>query len=190
MSVAHLHFRQLKVEDRLILERNSRVIHRTSNGLEMIATGGAIVRANSLSSRNAPITGAVTLMQQVHEGRTLLLQSAVLTTVTLPTATGSGSVYKFIVGAVNAAGYVIKAAVGTNLLKGTILQTNSGASGALRGWSPAATDDTITLNSTTTGGAAVGDFLELQDIGANLWAVRGSVTCTGTAATPYSDTVA
>ena len=39
-----------------------------------------------------------------------------------------------------------------------------------------ATDDTITLNGTTTGGQ-LGDWIELTDVATDLWAVNGVVTC-------------
>ncbi len=111
-------------------------------------------------------------------------------TFTLPNATGSGSIYRFVVGAVNTSNYVIKSNRGADVLKGQVINTNSGSAGAARGWYPAATDDTITLNGTTTGGSNVGDWVELIDAGANTWIVNGLTTGTGTVATPFSDTVA
>ena len=51
------------------------------------------------------------------------------------------------------------------------------------------TDDTITLDGTTTGGAAIGDYIELMDIAANQYVVRGNLTATGTEATPFSASV-
>ena len=38
------------------------------------------------------------------------------------------------------------------------------------------TDDTLTLNGTTTGGQ-IGDWIEMMDIGTNQWAVRGQLVC-------------
>jgi len=183
-------FNNACIDFELMFLRNTRVRHILFNGQEIVASAGALVRMATTGMRNILNATSITLDQRIHEGRTIVLNSAVAVTDIVPVATGSGAIYKFIVGAVNTNGYVLKPPVGTTLFKGTILQTNSGASGALRGWSPGATDDTITLNGTTTGGAAVGDYIEIQDIAANTYAVRGSITCTGTAATPYSDTVA
>ena len=44
----------------------------------------------------------------------------------------------------------------------------------------------ITLNATTTGGAAAGSRLTLMPYAANKWAVQGSFVGSGTVATPFS----
>ena len=44
----------------------------------------------------------------------------------------------------------------------------------------------ITLNATTTGGAARGSFITLVPLAANLWSVNGTLIGSGTAATPFS----
>lgn len=189
MGLLQQRFINACIDRELMFLRGSRIRHIMFNGQELIASAGSLVRMTTVSQRNVSVTAALTLDERLHENRTLVLNSTALLGVTVPVATGSGAIYRFIVGTVNTNSYTIKPPVGTTLFKGTILQTNSSASGALRGWSPAATDDTITLNGTTTGGAAIGDYIELQDIAANTYAVRGSVTSAG-AATPYSDTVA
>ena len=44
-------------------------------------------------------------------------------------------------------------------------------------------------NGTTTGGVAIGDFIELIDIATDKWLVFGHTTTSGTEATPFSATV-
>ena len=44
----------------------------------------------------------------------------------------------------------------------------------------------ITLNATTTGGAARGSFISLIPLADNLWSVNGVLVGSGTAATPFS----
>ena len=44
----------------------------------------------------------------------------------------------------------------------------------------------ITLNATTTGGAARGSMISLIALAANLWSVNGVLVGSGTAATPFS----
>ena len=44
----------------------------------------------------------------------------------------------------------------------------------------------ITLNATTTGGAARGSFISLIPLAANLWSVNGVLVGSGTVATPFS----
>ena len=47
----------------------------------------------------------------------------------------------------------------------------------------------VSAAGTTTGGAAIGDWVELVDIATNQWAVRGQLTHSGIQATPFSATV-
>ena len=48
------------------------------------------------------------------------------------------------------------------------------------------TSTIITLNATTTGGAARGSQITLVPLAANLWSVNGVLVGSGTAATPFS----
>lgn len=134
-------------------------------------------------------TGQTTtqITARAYAGKNIIMTGAgVARTHILPRATGSGRKYKFYVGAVNTSGYVIRAAVGADVMKGSIIS----AGATVSAFTAAATSDTFTLNGTTTGGASVGDWVEFTDLQANVWAVTGTVTYTGTAATQFSDTVA
>ena len=44
----------------------------------------------------------------------------------------------------------------------------------------------ITLNATTTGGAARGSFITLIPVAANVWSVNGVLIGSGSVATPFS----
>lgn len=57
-------------------------------------------------------------------------------------------------------------------------------------WWAADNDDTITLNRTTTGLAAQGEYFEIVDAVANHFFVRGYSQASGAEATPFSATVA
>ncbi len=132
------------------------------------------------------------LVEDLHESRTIVMGGAgSARTFTLPKAQGKGAKYRFVVGAVNTSNYLVKTFVGTDLLEGIILgaSTTDSATDAARTWLSGATDDTITLNGTTTGGVAIGDWLEFEDISTVGWAVTGLITQSGTEATPFSDTV-
>ena len=50
----------------------------------------------------------------------------------------------------------------------------------------AVTSTIITLNATTTGGAARGSQISITALAANLWSVNGVLVGSGTAATPFS----
>ena len=133
-------------------------------------------------------TGAVTAA--THAGRTLLLGEVggnAACAITLPAATGTGNVYRFIVSVVNTSNYVIKV-VGDDIMQGHIVtdSTSDGAAAEVINWKTAGDSDTITLNATTTGGVQIGDWVELIDILSDTWMVYGYTTTSGAEATPFS----
>jgi len=143
------------------------------------------------SARNVtPVAASNTLELNQHSGRTILMNNAgTATAYVLPAAVGSGGVYKFIVAAVNTSNYVIACAANSDIFKGSIIGDSTGDAepGSLVVWpSDATDDDDITLNGTTTGGVAIGDWVEVQDIASGVYAVRGFVTQSGTEATMFS----
>lgn len=159
----------------------------------LAATAAEINRVAQLSSRivGLAVTSAITVA--LHEGRTILMTGAgAARTFTLPPATGSGARLRFVVGEVNTSNYLIKAAAGTQVFTGMIIgqSATDSATDAPRTWVPGATDDTITLNGTTTGGTKLGNWIEFEDVSATQWAIRGGITQSGAEATPFSDTVA
>lgn len=158
----------------------------------LTATVAEVNRAADLSARVVALAVSTSITEAAHEGRTIVMGGAgSARTFTLPAATGAGGRYRFVVGAVNTSSYLIKSVVGSDLMEGLIIGASTGdsATDAARTWLSGATDDTVTLNGTTTGGAAVGDWVEFEDLSAIGWFVRGMVTQSGTEATPFSDTV-
>lgn len=156
------------------------------------ATPRAIRDGQLLSQTPVSLTVTTILTKAAHEGRPLLMGAAgAALTFTLPAATGSGDRYRFFVSVVNTSNYLIKASAGSMLFKGTIVgaSVTDSATDAARTWIAGATDDTITLNGTTTGGTAIGNWIEIEDCSAVFWAVRGMVGQSGAEATPFSDTV-
>jgi hypothetical protein len=161
----------------------------------LLATTAELNRVAQLSTRIVTIveTGAITVAD--HDSKTCLLAEVggnALVTLTLPAATGSGARFRFVVNVVNTSSYVFKSVAGTDLMEGLIIgaSTTDSATDAARTWASAASDDTVTLNGTTTGGAAIGDWVEFEDITSVGWAVRGMVTQSGAEASPFSNTVA
>lgn len=127
---------------------------------------------------------AVTLANSTYAGRSLCFGS-VAGTATLPAATGSGAVYKFTACAVPpGAGYVVTV-TGDDTIDGQFVSTQD-AGDTLVGWETASNTDTITFTSSTKGAANIGAWVELQDVGADQWTVRGQGTSTGSEATPFS----
>lgn len=145
-------------------------------------------------SRVIALTATLTLDRTIHADKTLLLAEPggdAALTVTLPPAIGSGEVYDFIVTVVNTSGYVIKVADATDTIDGTVVTNSTGDTPDLaQPWIAGASDDTITLNGTTTGGVGIGDRIQLQDVALNQWVIlTGRTTSSGTEATPFSATV-
>lgn len=124
-----------------------------------------------------------------HAGKTIGLNLAGGFTATLPASTGFGSRFKFQVQTVSTTGYLIKVANATDVMNGTIFTLSDVGAAVLGYMAVAASSDTITLNGTATGGVSIGDWVELTDIKAGVWAVTGLTTSTGTEATPFSATV-
>lgn len=162
-------------------------------GLELNtdATSDELDRVCDVSTRLVTLTGSVSITQATHSDRILLMGAAgAALTFTLPAATGSGARFKFVVSVVNTSNYIIKVADASDTIDGNIITNSTGDTPDLaQPWPTAATDDTITLNGTTTGGVAIGDFVELIDILADQYVVFGVTTTSGVEATPFSATV-
>jgi len=156
----------------------------------LAATAAELNNACDVSARMVAIDVSTSIVQATHEGKTLLMGGAgSARTHTLPAATGSGACYRFVVGAVNTSNYLIKV-TGNDVMHGNIITNSTGDTPDLaHPWPTANDSDTITLNGTTTGGAAIGDFIQLQDVAADKWAVFGVTSSSGTEATPFSATV-
>lgn len=135
------------------------------------------------------VTGAtLTCNRDVHAGRMNVINAAAGCAITLPNATGTGSVYRFMIGTtITSNSTTIKVNNGTDVMSGRayVISDNSAA---VLGYATAASDDTITLNGTTTGGYA-GDVIEITDAIAGTFLVEVHTKATGTEATPFSATV-
>ena len=142
-----------------------------------------------LSTPPVSITGAaLTCTKDVHAGRTTVISAVAGCAVTLPAATGTGSVYRFIIGStITSNSTTIKVANTTDVMTGRAFVVSDNTAAVL-GFATAAASDTITLNGTTLGGLA-GDHIEIIDAITGTFAVRVFTAATGTEATPFSATV-
>ena len=75
---------------------------------------------------------------------------------------------------------------GTDKFVGSILTIDTDSSGAMAGFAPAATNDAINLNGSTTGGVA-GSYIQITALSSAKYLVQGVVNCTSTPATPFAD---
>lgn len=132
------------------------------------------------------LTASTTLKREQHSHRVLTLDAAAGLTVTLPAASGTGDEYEIVVGTtVTSNNYIVKVANANDTIKGGVsLSTDIAGVNMLA----TGTDDTITMNGSTTGGLA-GTCLRLKDVKANIWKLEGFLVTTGAEATPFSATV-
>lgn len=146
-------------------------------------------------------TNTITLDVPTYAGKVIRTNDATLV-ITLPTivttasATSAGpgtdpntlnnigTSYTFFIE--TAATAVSIATDGTDKFVGSILMVATDASGATTGYAPAAANDYINLNGTTTGGAA-GSWITCTVLAANKYYVTGVLLGSGTVATPFAD---
>lgn len=139
--------------------------------------GGDENISQTLSSATATLTAS-------QSGGTFVLSRAAGVTVTLP-APAAGLHFNFIVGVVatsNAQKVITDSsshflAGGVNFDK-SLTVTRYDADGS--------TIRSLNLNGTTTGGASIGDMVTFTGVSSTLWNVSGTVTASGTLATPFA----
>lgn len=155
----------------------------------VLATAAEINRACDVSTRIVNATAAtLAVTLAAHDGKTVTLNRAGGIAVTLPAAAGTGARFRFVVGTtVTTPSTTIKVANASDTMVGFASTFQDGGDTALF-FEAGGTDDTITLNGTTTGGIK-GDLIEIEDVATNLWHVRLTLSATGTEATPFSATV-
>ena len=74
------------------------------------------------------LTATASITSAAHAGRTLLMGEVggdAAATFTLPAATGTGSIFKFVVSVVNTSNYLIKVADATDTIDGQIMITDA-----------------------------------------------------------------
>lgn len=132
------------------------------------------------------VTAATTLTQDNHAETVVCLNSTTGRIITLPASSGSGAKYTIYVQAtVSSGSHVIAVANGTDIMCGGVsVSTDIAGVTCLA----TATDDTITMNGSTTGGVK-GSVIHLQDVVSGQWSVEGFLVSTGAEATPFSAAV-
>lgn len=138
-----------------------------------------------MASKPITITAATSLTRNIHgNGPVINLASTTGRTLTLPASTGKGDVYRVFIGTTVSSGNHVVAALGTDIMQGTI----SIASDIAGVTCPTtATSDKITMNGSTAGGI-IGSYLEFEDAKSGCWRVSGSLVSSSTEATPFSET--
>jgi hypothetical protein len=97
-----------------------------------------------------------------------------------------GAVFTFFVPTTVATSTLKIVTDGTDKFTGSVLTIDTDSSGAMAGFAPAATNDAINLNGSTTGGVA-GSYIQITALSSAKYMVQGVVNCTGSPATPFAD---
>ncbi len=154
------------------------------------ATALEINQAADISGKFVAAGGTLSVTVALHNGRTIQLDTATGSVVTLPAATGTGAVYKFLVTALATSNsHVIQTSAGTEHMQGYIFTMDDTTDNAQAFFAASGTSDTITLNRTTTGSVTIGESITITDAASTLHAVEGFISNSGTAATPFSASV-
>jgi hypothetical protein len=152
------------------------------------------------------VTASVTLSPDSYAGRFISVGGTLASNVvlTLPaintsanpttsgpgqdpsTANNEGVTYTIWVPTTIATSSVKIGTNGTDKFVGSLLSVDTDTSGAMVGFTAAASNDFINLNGGTTGGVA-GTWIQITAMAANKYMVTGVILGTGTVATPFAD---
>lgn len=156
-------------------------------GVDLTASVAAI--AND-AARYVAAGATKTLTVAANNKQVIKLDTAAGSVVTLPAATGSGARFRFVVSVLATTNsHIVKVANSSDAMQGGIFSMDDTAANAVAFFAVAGTDDTITLNRTTTGSVTIGEWFEVEDFATNRWQVHGFISNTGSPATPFSNTV-
>lgn len=142
----------------------------------------------------APVltSGSLTLSAALHDHKMLIVNAVGGATLTLPPATGSGAMFYIYIGQTLTGGtFVVRVANSSDFMRGAAYTVGAAAGSFLTAntGTVATESDTITFNRGTTGLGTIGDYIEVNDMAPNVWAVEAEYASSGTAATPFSAAV-
>lgn len=127
---------------------------------------------------------ALTLTAASHDGKTVALDTAAGTTITLPAATGSGMHFCFLVTVAATSNQHRINVVGNDAFFGGITQGNDTDNTTVT-WPAGADADQINMNGTATGGTK-GAVYCITDMVTDGWYVWGNSDASGIEATPFA----
>lgn len=153
----------------------------------VLATAAEVNRSSKLSTREVAVGAAnLTVTLALHDGKTILLDTATGIAVTLPAMTGSGARYRFACNVATAGGSHVITATGAHLFGSLTMNDDTGVGTLFTERCATAQGSTvITLDGSTKGGRK-GDWFEIEDVATSVGVVRGHLNASGTEATPFS----
>lgn len=156
----------------------------------ILATAAELNRVADVSTRLVAAGATLTCTLLLHDGKTVALDDLAGSEITLPAATGTGMKLRFVVTVTATSSAHKISCVGSDEFNGSLTSIDVDTSDATLAFAAEAGDDfdVITFNRTTSGLAAVGDWVELEDIVSGVWSVTGVYRANGTVVTPFSST--
>ncbi len=160
--------------------------------LEITDSLGALLNTPAISNPAitgpAPVAcGATCTVTSANGGGTILLNLAAGSIATLPAASGTGNVYKFIVSVTTtSAKDAILAASSSDAIIGLATGENSNTPLVFAGSAGTYHSLQMPFTGSQPSGGFKGDYFTCTDIAANLWACSGSYQAGTTPTTPYS----
>ena len=170
----------------------------TSTAAEINIMDGVTASAAELNQLDVSVSNVVdataatlTVTAALHAGKIVTLNRAAGVTVTLPAATATGNIYRFVIGtAASSNANIIETSATSEHMTGSLRGVDDDVEGATGyQWNAETSDDTITMDGTATGGK-VGDTITIIDYEATNFTVDGHLTQSGASeATPFSAAV-
>ncbi len=136
----------------------------------------------------APLAGGATkTLTAADAGLTVLLDTAAGSVITLPAATGSGNVFKFVTTTTTTSGaHKILAASTSDFLQGIVIGENLGTAKVFTADGTADHSLQMPFTGSQPSGGFIGDSFTITDIATNLFQVTGTYQAGTTPTTPFS----
>jgi hypothetical protein len=133
------------------------------------------------------LTASATLALE-DASRPVIVNAAAGLTITLPTATGSGKTFRIFVGTLLTSSSIIVDVAGSDKFYGGVLINDTGdTTAATADYFPAVGGSSVHLTLAQTAGAGkIGDWLEVTDVAALAWSVKGVLNGELDPTTPWS----
>ena len=173
---------------------NANLVTPSIGGVALGSTAAEIDAVADISAQAVIAANAATLTVTaiLHAGRVIAFGKTDGTTVTLPAATGTGHIYRFVISiTATSNNNIIKVANATDVMNGSIcVQQDTDADGTAQTWRADVGDDTMTFAGAAGTGGIVGGYIECVDYKSGFWSCRAYIQSGGGAeVTPFSATV-
>ncbi len=158
------------------------------------ATAAELNNAADISAQAAIAANAATLTvtAALHAGKVVAFGKTDGTTVTLPAATGTGHIYRFVISiTATSNANIIEVANATDVFDGSLnIQADTDVDGTLKCWMAEVGDDTMTFAGAATTGGIVGGHITVTDYAAGFFSCQAhTISGGGSEATPFSAAV-